>query len=405
MTQKIITDEIKSKISGTANRPEVELLLCCARTHIDHTKVKQIENLLSEDIDWYYLTQTASKHRVMPLLYSSLKDTCPEAIPEATLNQLQQDFDTKSEGNSFLLQELLKLLNLFKEHDIPAIPFKGPVLAASVYGNLALRQFGDLDILVHERDYPKAKELLLNQGHLMIHDSEHEANCLQAQLWHTEQQLSVDLHYGIPPKELQLVQEALWECLASLSLAGTTIQVFSPEAHLLVLCVDGYKECWHKLSRICDLAAMIGNQELDWERLRELARKLKLERILSLGLLLTSELLEAPLPEKIWSRVEANSAIRGLAARLQKDLFSEENPQSHPFSLWTIALYHLYLSECQPDRLRYWLTPNTSDRAFLSLPASLSFFYYLLRPIRVIGKYGLSPFQGLFKQLRLEVSE
>jgi hypothetical protein len=90
---------------------------------------------------------------------------------------------------------------------------------------------------------------------------------------------------------------------------------------------------------------------------------------------------------------------------LQKDLFSEENPQSPPFFLWTIALYHLYLSECQPDRLRYWLTPNTSDRAFLSLPASLSFFYYLLRPIRVIGKYGLSPFQGLFKQLRLEVSE
>lgn len=397
--------QLSFKESAQTTRPEIELLLCCARTHIDPTTEERLEVLLQQDIDWTYLIQTSARHGVMPLLYRSLNATCPELVPKPILSQLRNFFHTNAQHNLLLTQELLRLLNLFQEHEIPAIPFKGPVLAASVYGNLARRQFGDLDILVHERDYQQAKELLLSQGYRMLYDSEHEANCLQAQLWHTEQQLSVDLHYGIPPKQLQLKQEALWECLASLSLAGTTIQVFSPEAHLLVLCVDGYKEYWHKLSRICDLAAMIGNQELDWERLRELARKLKLERILSLGLLLTSELLEAPLPEKIWSRVEANSAIRGLAARLQKDLFSEENPQSPPFSLWTIALYHLYLSECQPDRLRYWLTPNTSDRAFLSLPASLSFFYYLLRPIRVIGKYGLSPFQGLFKQLRLEVSE
>lgn len=397
--------QLSFKESAQTTRPEIELLLCCARTHIDPTTEERLEVLLQQDIDWTYLIQTSARHGVMPLLYRSLNATCPELVPKPILSQLRNFFHTNAQHNLLLTQELLRLLNLFQEHEIPAIPFKGPVLAASVYGNLARRQFGDLDILVHERDYQQAKELLLSQGYRMLYDSEHEANCLQAQLWHTEQQLSVDLHYGIPPKQLQLEQEALWECLASLSLAGTTIQVFSPEAHLLVLCVDGYKEYWHKLSRICDLAAMIGNQELDWERLRELARKLKLERILSLGLLLTSELLEAPLPEKIWSRVEANSAIRGLAARLQKDLFSEENPQSPPFSLWTIALYHLYLSECQPDRLRYWLTPNTSDRAFLSLPASLSFFYYLLRPIRVIGKYGLSPFQGLFKQLRLEVSE
>lgn len=401
----VAQSQLSFKESAQTTRPEIELLLCCARTHIDPTTEERIEVLLQQDIDWTYLIQTSARHGVMPLLYRSLNATCPELVPKPILSQLRNFFHTNAQHNLLLTQELLRLLNLFQEHEIPAIPFKGPVLAASVYGNLARRQFGDLDILVHERDYQQAKELLLSQGYRMLYDSEHEANCLQAQLWHTEQQLSVDLHYGIPPKQLQLKQEALWECLASLSLAGTTIQVFSPEAHLLVLCVDGYKEYWHKLSRICDLAAMIGNQELDWERLRELARKLKLERILSLGLLLTSELLEASLPEKIWSRVEANSAIRGLAARLQKDLFSEENPQSPPFSLWTIALYHLYLSECQPDRLRYWLTPNTSDRAFLSLPASLSFFYYLLRPIRVIGKYGLSPFQGLFKQLRLEVSE
>jgi len=36
---------------------------------------------------------------------------------------------------------LLKLLDLFENHGIPAVPFKGPVLASSIYGDLSLRQF------------------------------------------------------------------------------------------------------------------------------------------------------------------------------------------------------------------------------------------------------------------------
>jgi len=53
--------------------------------------------------------------------------------------------------NFFLTKELLELLTLFEAHCIPASPYKGPALAIMAYGNLALRQFSDLNILVHKR--------------------------------------------------------------------------------------------------------------------------------------------------------------------------------------------------------------------------------------------------------------
>jgi hypothetical protein len=37
--------------------------------------------------------------------------------------------------------------------------------------------------------------------------------------------------------------------------------------------------------------------------------------------------------------------------------------------------------------------PTVNDLTFFRLPRPLSFFYYLLRPVRLIGKYGLKLFK------------
>lgn len=395
-----------TKAPTTATRSEVELLLCCARTHIDSEIAERIRTLLQQDIDWAYLIQTAAQHGVIPLLYQSLNTTCPEAVPKANLAQLRNYFHTNAQRNLFLTNELLKLLNLFESHSIPAIPFKGPVLAVSAYGNLSLRCISDLDILVRERDYHKAKELLLDQGHRMLHDSEHEARCLQAQLWHEEKKVSVDLHYGIQPKHLQLNSEIFLKNLQPLSCAGTTIQTFSPETHLLILCVEGEKEGWNQLSRLCDVAALISSHpQMNWESLRQQARRLKVERILDFGLVLANTLLKAPVPASVLSSVKQASLIKWLATQLGKNPFSEPNSQRHPFYLWATALYYLSVSEGQLHRLLYWLTPNEADASFLPLPRTLHFLYYLIRPIRLVGKYGLAPFQALFQRLYQEASQ
>src|SRR5262249_44014688 len=128
-------------------RPEDQLLLYCARTCAGAGNAAHIRALVQADINWSYLLQTTQTHPVAPLLYWNLKNTCPDAVPQSILDQLLADFHANTHDNLFLTAELLKLLALLAAHDIPAIPFKGPVLAAQVYRNLALRQFYDLDIL------------------------------------------------------------------------------------------------------------------------------------------------------------------------------------------------------------------------------------------------------------------
>jgi hypothetical protein len=380
---------LSTKAPTADTRSEVELLFCCARTHIDSEIAERIRTLLQQDIDWAYLIQTAAQHGIIPLLYQSLNTTCPEAVPKANLAQLRNYFHTNAQRNLFLTKELLKLLTLFESHSIPAIPFKGPVLAVSAYGNLSLRQISDLDILVRERDYHRAKELLLDQGHRMLYDSGHEAVSLQAQLWYEEKKVSIDIHYGIQPKHLQLNSEIFLENLQSLSCFGTRIQTFSPETHLLILCVEGQKESWTQLRRLCDVAALISSHpQMNWESLTEQARKLKVKRILDLGLVLANTFLKAPVPASVLSSVKQTLLIKWFTTLFCKNLFSSPDSQPHRLYVWATVLYPGQLYRF----LLFWLTPNEADQAFLPLPRTLHFLYYLIRPIRLVGKHGLTPF-------------
>ena len=137
-------------------RPEIHLLLDCARTCLDAQGASRIKSLISKDIDWTYLSRIARGHGVMPLLYRTLNSTCSDAVPKEILQELREHFYANAGRNLFLTKELIKIVEFFEAHGIPSIPYKGPVLAASVYGNLAFREFGDLDILVSERELPES---------------------------------------------------------------------------------------------------------------------------------------------------------------------------------------------------------------------------------------------------------
>ena len=64
-----------------------------------------------------------------------------------------------------MTRELTRISALLENNGVCVIPWKGPILAAAAYGDVALRQFGDLDILVREQDAMRAKDLLLASGY------------------------------------------------------------------------------------------------------------------------------------------------------------------------------------------------------------------------------------------------
>ena len=141
---------------ATANlRPEMRLLLCCLHLHPTPETTRQILDLLHQPIDWDKLLELAGWHGAMPLLYVTFKRVAPEQIPAPVLNQLQAQYHANDMRNIILTRELLRLLQLLAAHGIEAVPYKGPALALTLYNNLALRQFTDLDILVRPRLFNK----------------------------------------------------------------------------------------------------------------------------------------------------------------------------------------------------------------------------------------------------------
>lgn len=355
-------------------RPEAQLLLCCARTQIDVVNAERIATLLQRNIDWRYLLQMASRHNLAPLLYRSLEIVAPTAIPETVCAELKEQIQIDVQGNLFLTKELLNLLALFNQHGIQVLPYKGPVLAVSVYGDLARRPFNDIDILVHERDILKAMELLISCGYEIIrppgiaqngkrHQLLSVAQMVEKSLWDYQlvmccpgRQVVVELHWRITPKYVFLYKsEQIWDDLQPVTLSGVTVLSFAPENLLWFLCVHGAKHQWRRLNWLCDISELLrANPALNWERTITQARKLGIERRLHLGLFLANHLLNTRLPKAVETKIQTTPYVKALARQVVERVFDDtENSARFPY-LERFA-FQLRAMERMADRGRYLL--------------------------------------------------
>jgi len=347
--------------------------------------------------------RTAIRHRVMPLLYRSLKNTGVQEVPNASLEQLRDLFLTNAARNVFLTNRLLAILNLFKENNITALPFKGPVLAETVYGDLSLRQFVDLDILVHKDDALSARDLLISAGYRPeIKLSPEQANAYvrsedNCTLLSNDGRVNIELHWEMSgtysPVFLDL--KILAARLETATLDGKEVLNLSPEDLLVYLCMHGCKDHWEALDHICCVAELLNHHpNMDWQQVTQLANGLCCERMLLLGLFLAHDLLEAPVPENVVARIEADSKIRELAVKVYHNLFTEkhepsENGVSSRFSFFHIAVRD-NLSEKILYTLRLLFIPTAEDWRVFPLPVSLSFLHYVFRPGRLGVGLGLA---------------
>src|SRR5438046_1996796 len=86
-------------------------------------------------------------------------------IAPTTCSQVILSFQKNAARSVLLTWELVDILDLFATEGIEAMPYKGPAIAISIYGRLALRQFSDLDILVRKRDVWRCQQLLISRGY------------------------------------------------------------------------------------------------------------------------------------------------------------------------------------------------------------------------------------------------
>ena len=145
-------------------RPELELILSCARTRLDEAAAGRVRALLRSGLNWSDVVATAFQHHVASILYENLRLTAEELVPTVWLDSMRQ-YTRESSGLALLLlSELLRIHEIFEAEQLPLIPFKGPVLSWLAYRTLTGRTFIDLDFVTKQENIPRATSLLKSAG-------------------------------------------------------------------------------------------------------------------------------------------------------------------------------------------------------------------------------------------------
>ena len=365
------------------------VLACCSLQGIERAG---LPTLVRHSLEWSQVLPLAEHHNVMPLVFQALQQI-PGGVPALTLDELRARFERNARKNLVFTAELIRILDCLEAHGIPAIPFKGPVLAENVYGNLAMREFSDLDILVHRSDFLRAKDTLrelafapawrlsgneerayLASGYECAFDGLAGRNVLEVQ-WRI-----------LPPfYAVDFDMEGFFRRAALASLGGRTVSTLAPEDQLLALCAHAAKHAWIRLCWLRDIAGVIQSPQLDWNRAWRQAQQLGIARILRINLLLAHRLLGADVPTLKQGSVDAEIGV--LCDRIAYAL-----PNSEEYSTESVAYFRLMLRlrERVSDRVRLVVrllfTPSVGEWSVVRLPAFLFSLYRVVRLFRVAGK-------------------
>ena len=368
------------------------LLLHIARRDTDPDHLR---SLIKPDLDWDYLIAIAYAHGLLPLLHKHV--AANSSVPAHILSRLKRESVANSQNVLHLVGKQLRIYKLFKENNIPVALFKGPLLAHMAYGEISLRQAGDIDLLIKRSDFTQARVLLESLGYEMTPQltpaqlESHLNNHCEIQFMRDEWLTVVDLHWDLAPRSFVfgVKGDEVMSRLQSVWLAGTTVETFGAEDLLLYQAMHGAKHLWRRLEWISCLAESLRvTTTINWNTLVDRAAKAHATRILALGLRLVAEFSDVPIPTEVLTAVDPDKAMQRMAAQIRTQLFTTFGPAESTET----NLYNLRIMDRKRDALisvlRSIFVPTLPDWQSLALPASLHTLYYAYRPLRLSKVYG-----------------
>jgi len=373
------------------NVSENQLLLMVARRDL----AGNLRPLVQRELNWDYLFATAQAHGLLPLLHKHLTSTA-DLIPNHLLSRLKRESVANSQNVLHLIAKQLRVYKLFKESNIPIALFKGPLLAQMAYGEISLRQAGDIDILINRRDFERARVLLESLGYEMsprltpAQLASHLSNHCELQFMRDEWFTVVDLHWDLAPRSFvfNLHADEIMSRLQTVSLAGTAVETFSPEDLVLYLSMHGAKHLWRRLEWIASLAESLrATPNLNWDLVVQRAEQAHATRMLALGLRLVEKFSDVSIPPHVLAQVDADSSMQRMSEQVREQLFNTFGAADSTET----NLYNLRIMDRKRDALvstlRAIFVPTLPDWQALALPAPLHLLYYAFRPLRLSKVY------------------
>jgi hypothetical protein len=376
--------------------PEWSILLAAASVEPSSQKEERLRALIRQSVRWDLLFALAEQHGVQPLLHQALSNLLNE-IPAEQLLLLQQSSQTNLHKAMLLSRELIRIVDHLSSRGIAVMPYKGLALAELVYGDIALRQAGDIDLLIRPDEFRRACKAVGELGYIP-HDRFSEAE-ERAQLKSGYEcafdgaagRNLLEVQWAIQPRfyAIDFDMTGLFERGTTIAVAGQTMKTPSIEDLFLVLAAHAAKHVWGRLIWLCDLARIMILPNLNWDWIRSQADILGIVRILQVTMLAANRLLNAEIPAaaRLAGLAEGSAAALSLASEVQIHL-----QRAALFNVESPAYFRLMmrLRERPADRRRFLtrliFTPGPGEWAAVRLPQPLFPLYRLVRLSRLAAR-------------------
>ena len=373
---------------------EWSLLLTACSQISPEEKAERIRAHLQKPINWKALCHLADHHGVRPLLYQSL-DAIETDVPREELRVLQRLHQTNVHKTLFLSRELIRIVEHLSAQGLEILPYKGLALAEAVYGDIALRQAGDIDLLIRPQDFARVRDAVADLGYTAqtslpaAQERAYLKSGYECAFDGTAGRNLLEVQWALQPRfyAVDFDMEGLFRRAVTIDVAGHSMKTPSSEDLFIVLALHAAKHVWGRLVWLCDLERIMSAPTLDWNWIGPQARRLGIVRILRVTMMLARDMLGAVIPVAAERNLPSDSAEHVLAKEIEPHITS-----AMTYNVESPAYFRLMmrLRERRGDRLRFLhrltFTPGPSEWQAVRLPTALFPLYRLVRVSRLAAR-------------------
>jgi len=215
-----------------------------------------------------------------------------------------------------------QFVKAFEKEGIEAISLKGPILAQSLYGNIADRHYSDLDVLTRGEKISEVIQIAKKQGFDIqspradLSDKQWDyyfRHKKDIYLFHKEQGIFVELHTRIEnrvilhPSKVDIFLQDLIE----VPCGPAVFRSMNQHHTFLYLVLHGAIHQYFRLFWLRDVAEAMKSWDLDHGRILSDSKSLGIELMLGVSLELASHLFSVTIPEEYQNTLSENHRILG----------------------------------------------------------------------------------------------
>lgn len=375
--------------------PENELILLCAQIRIPTDKRKRVIALLSLNLQWEKILKFALTGGLAPLIYNSLKSFKESVqLPLNAMNQLKACYFQNIARNAYHCAEVGRIYEALISEGINVIILKGLALAGTVYADIGLRVFNDLDILVKKRDISAAEKIIrqLNyRADYPQHVLEHYKNNHHhlAPYYNPEKGTVVEIHSSISPY-VNIDIDEWWKNAKKCKIFNFNALILRPENMLIHLCLHLFSggNTGNTLRGIYDIAETLRfySGKLNWPLIKNQIEKYNIRNEFYSIIFVIQQFYG--LPDSSKCIVDFKRIDFSLVSIIQKSSFSYDKNITFPGSL-----IKAMAAESWPEKLKILknkIFPDRNTMAIIyNIPENSKFIYvfYVERMIYLCRRY------------------